>query len=284
MAQSKKLLLLLLLPTLAPIVGGVEYSACDADSNAQTTDRLRLRKLQLTPENPQPGSRLCVQFSAMPAVTLREGSTVRASHTAFTLEQPLCRAKGISCPLVAGSNITGTVCDDVPLAAMLLAGQRLPIRLSMIDEAGGPVGCVDAAVFVDETLGSFDPDVEAAASESHARLRIALNDARSATTSAEARADSVRPWLRAAYEASPHWADAYARWRTAHASKPHPGRRQEEVTTGETDEPEDLIREAQSFMTFRENVMRAHHAGQAIALDARSDLPSETRRTLAHFA
>ena len=258
----------------------VNHTRCDGSG----IDRLHLTKMQLMPENPQPGSRLCVSFEAAPEWPVRTGAVVRVTHAEFTIEQPLCQIKGLSCPIAAGATVQASICRDVPLTAVLLAGQRLEVRTSVIDEAGAPIGCLRAAVFIDDTIGVLDPDLEEIATQSHAQLRTELNrvasNAHGAVTTDEERAEWVRPLLRAAYEASPHWAELYTRWRDVHGSRQ---RRSLEATPAEG-AAQRVLSEAASFTTFRSNLLHAYHAGRRIELDERSDLQGDVRRTLSHFA
>jgi hypothetical protein len=76
-----------------------------------------------------------------------------------------------------------------------------------------------------------------------------------------------RPLLLQVYDAQPDWAEAFARWQRAHRKKYH------------ADEAE-----AAAFTAFRDNVLAAVRSGRPLALDERSDLSGETRRTLSHFA
>lgn len=270
---------------LLQLAAAVEFSAC-----AGSKDHLHLRRLSLNPENPQPGGRACVSFQLDPQTAIRDGTTIRVSYPSFgkdgSTEYPICQIKGVHCPTAPKGNVSGMVCGDLPLAAMLHAGERLTLGVSATDESGAPVGCWNAYVFVN-VAPAFDVDVEEAATSSHSRLRAALTEARGMLASEDERAAHVRPLLRHAFESAPHWAEAYEQWRNVHATAKRSLQATTaatgEATTGEAD-GESLLARAESFATFRENVMRAHHAGRPVSLDARSDMPADSRRTLAHFA
>ena len=261
----------------------VEFSACDGSK-----DHLHLQRLSLKPEKPQPGGRACLSFELAPDAAIREGTMIRLSYPSYGKRvgdsYPLCGVKGVECPTAPLANVSAKLCGDLPLSAMLHAGERLRVGMSATDESGAPVACWNAYVFVN-VAPAFDADVEEVATSSHSRLRRALSEARGMASEDE-RAAHVRPLLRQVFEAAPHWADAYEQWRNVHTTKRSlqaTTAATGEATTGEAD-GESLLARAESFATFRENVMRAHHAGRPVSLDARSDMPADSRRTLAHFA
>ena len=94
----------------------------------------------------------------------------------------------------------------------------------------------------------------------------------------EEHAEHIEPRLRAAYEASPEWAEAFHAWRRSHGKAY--GRR---LDDGDV-EAQGLLAEARAFATFRKNVLSSHHADRKLSLDERSDMEPEQRRTLSHFA
>lgn len=247
--------------------------------NSEVTQKWRLSFLSASPEPIVPGNRLCVKFQMVPEAVLRHGAAVHVSHPSFggaPLMVDLCKANGVHCPTAIGKNVSGSVCKDVPLSAMLLAGQTLKVALSAMDEASAPIGCVHATVEVAERIAA-DPDVEAAASPAHHRLRRALNEARSQPAATAAL--TIGTLLRDAYDASPEWAAAFHAWRAAHGKNYHQADDMEEEADARR-----LLAEASGFAAFRSNVLSAHHNERPVSLDERSDMDAEQRRTLSHFA
>ena len=143
------------------------------------------------------------------------------------------------------------------------------------------MGCVRGEAAIADAIG-IDADVESMVdAAAHQPLRQALvtfgDEAGRGVVTTDGKVESVRQLLREAYEASPEWAELFARWRHAH------GRRYLQPTGGASDEAHALLAEARGFAFFRENVLGAHRAGRSPSLDARSDKSPDARRTLGHF-
>ena len=260
-----------------------ELAPCDANA----ADHLKVGMVVVP--RIVPNAKLCVYFEAAPDVQLRQGARVRVEVPKALepgVEYELCHAAGVTCPTRPGTNVSGTICDSVPLSAMLLAGQSVPFTMHVDDESGAPLACMRGEGAVVDTI-AVDADVEAMADEAvHNPLRRALH-AHAITIgarggeAAEAASDEstvsgVLRLLRKAYEASPEWADAFSRWQHQH------GRRQQQQ--GQREEVHAILAEAQSFAQFRENVLSAHRLGRALSVDERLDMKPDARRTLGHFA
>ena len=265
----------------------VVYDACEGDESA---DHLRLSRLRLSPDPVMPSEQLCVHFDAAPDVPLGRGSRVRLEIDEAGIlgelggaDYDLCNSARISCPgnEFASKNMSGVICDDIPLAAMILGAHRVHFTLKVSDESGAPVGCVSGSAPIADAI-SIDADVEAFAdAAAHQPLRRALmstEDARSgaAAEPEHARAAAVRRKLQEAYDASPEWADAFARWRAAHGRRYLQGE-------GPEQEAQAVLAEAHAFAQFRENVLALHRAGRSLSVDSRSDKTPDARRTLSHF-
>ena len=264
-------------------VAEVELSACSEDA----PDHLHITRLRLAPDRVLPGDRLCVHFDAAPTAPLRHGARVRVELPGVITggaDYELCTAGRVDCP--SAGNVSATICDTVPLAAMLLGGKGVPFALRASDEAGAPTSCVRGVAPVADAV-NLDIDVESMADASaHHPLRKAIVTAEGARSglaggkaAAEARVERVRKLLREAYEASPDWAEAFARWREQH------GRRYlREGAHDPAHESQAVLAEAKGFDQFRQNVMSAHRQGRGLSIDERADQNPDARRTLGHFA
>ena len=267
-----------LIAFLAVLAADLQLEPCVGSD--ETKDHLHFARLSLLPERVLPGERLCVQFEAAPDKAIRRGMRLRLDIPGVqdnAGEYELCSAVGIACPSVG--NVSGTICDSVPLAAMLLAGKQVPFALRAVDEAGAPMACVRSMAMLAATA-AIDADVEAHVDAAvHRPLRRALftvEDARSGTATVAEHAEGIRRLLLEAYEAAPEWADAYARWRAAHGKQ----RRLDQSDQP----PEDVLAEARGFSQFRQNVLATVRSGRSLALDERSDMRQDHIRTLGHFA
>ena len=262
----------------AALSAAVKLEPCAADE----AQHLDLSRLTLWPDSVLPGEQLCATFDAKPDVPVRRGSRVRVEMPGalggVVSEYDLCGTRGVKCPGDA-ANVSGTICDQIPLTAMLLAGSRVDFTIRATDESGAPLACWKGAVAVADGI-SIDADVESMADDAaHHPLRRALMTAEDARSGGgawvdDARTKGIRRLLKEAYEASPDWAEAFTRWRDLH------GRRNLQHA------PESLaalIAEANSFVRFRENTLSAHRSGRGLSIDARSDQAPDARRTLGHF-
>ena len=259
-----------MLPLLLVLASRVASLApCDDEP-----DHLRLSTFDLSPSQIVPGSELCVHFQAKPDVAVRQlqiridlpNIVARAAEYS-----DLCRVSGMAC---SAGNVSGTVCEPVPLAAMLLGGQRVAFTLRATDEAGAPFACVQGEAAVADAV-AIDADIESMAdAQVHHPLRRAITTAEGSTL--EERAHGVRRLLQEAYEASPDWAEAFARWKQTH------GRYLRAHDQDET--PAAVVAEAKGFAQFRENVLSAVRSGRSISVDATYDQTPDHRRTLAHFS
>ena len=256
-------------------LGSASFELCDAG----VVDHIRMRRLGI--DRVVPGKFICIRFEATPNVTLRRGVRVLVEvPKVFEAEYDLCHAAALHCPTPTLANVSGTICETVPLAAIMLAGQQVPFTLQVLDEAGAPLSCIRGAAAVADGV-AIDVEVESLADEAaHHPLRRALHEVADARTGAvvdatEDRASGIRRLLRDAYEASPEWADAFARWRSTH--------RRRELQQGASDDAQAVLAEARSFAQFRENVLSAHRSGRSLSVDERLDMRPDARRTLGHF-
>ena len=156
-------------------------------------------------------------------------------------------------------------CERIPLAAMLLAGQRVPFKLTVhLHPLGTPVMCARAFAPVADAI-ALDADVESVAdTNAHHPLRRALMDARSASPSTSDGVDAVRSLLEEAYSASPDWADTFELWKVTHG-KTYGAPAEQVPQQSEAEEAAAVLAEARAFAQFRENVLTAHRAGAASA-------------------
>ena len=249
-------------------------------------DRLGLRHASLTPDEPAAGRPLCARLEASPNVTLGAGSTLRVSHPAFgRVELSLCDAAGISCPIQAHAPLRATVCvPPLPLATIVLAGERLVgVAVNVSDERGLDVGCYHVAAVDMSGDAHLDDEIEenVVGPLHHSLRRALLSHTHGGGVSAQEAAQEavVASRLREAYEASPDWADAFARWRTVHRKE-----YVADVVGGGAGLGAGVLAEAAAFAAFRENVLSRVRTGKPLSLDERFDLTSSTRRTLSHFA
>ena len=269
-------LMILSMCTRAAALGLLTASAVAIDFNgcggSAIVDHIHARSITLSPEAASPGGQLCASFVLAPSVPVKPGWSLNVKlGGADPIEYDLCAARGVRCPVPPHTTLKASICDDVPLAAMLHAGENIHVDVTVGDEAGAPVGCLSAAVPVNSTI-AVDVDVESHVETVHHRLRRALGNADSADAVSE---DSLRTILRDAYDASPQWAAAFDRWRAVHRKQyEHEG----------TTPAQALREEAAGFATFRDNLLAGHRAGTSVSLDERSDLRADVRRTLAHFA
>ena len=119
----------------AALSAAVKLEPCAADA----AEHLQLSRLTLWPDSVLPGEQLCVAFDAKPDVPVRRGSRVRVEMPGAlggeVAEYDLCGTRGVKCPGDAG-NVSGTICDQIPLVAMLLAGSRVDFTIRATDESG----------------------------------------------------------------------------------------------------------------------------------------------------
>ena len=275
----------LLLPLAAAFV---QYEPCEKSQKLALT----LTNLQIKPENVVPGERTCMDFNiTSEALPLHKGMALKmkiydeSSHFHDAgIEYDLCDAANTAkCTSGKPGSVSGTVCERIPLAAMLLAGQRVPFKLTVhLHPLGTPVMCARAFAPVADAI-ALDADVESVAdTNAHHPLRRALMDARSASPSTSDGVDAVRSLLEEAYSASPDWADTFELWKVTHG-KTYGAPAEQVPQQSEAEEAAAVLAEARAFAQFRENVLTAHRAGRSLSLDERSDKTPDARRTLGHF-
>lgn len=267
---------------IGAMVAALDFEPCAEDVKAH----LHISHVSLVPERLLPGEKLCVHFEAKSDAPLRRGAHVRIELPSLSvpgIQYDLCSAAKLDCP--TAGNVSGTVCDAVPLSAMLMADQRVPFVLRAVDEAGAPLACLQSAAIVADAV-AVDADVEETIDkEVHYPLRRALLTAEGARSGAvtaewEEAASGVRKMLSEAYAAAPEWADAYTRWREAHGKAPR--RHAEQQSPDE--EARAVLAEARSFAQFRQNVLTAVRYDRSLKIDSRADMLPDHRRTLEHFS
>jgi len=267
--------------------------ALDGSTGAHAT--VHVETIQVEPPALVPGRSACIDVAVRSLVPITAGWSLHVAHDLLgDLEFEVCETDapmrlpsrvGAKCPVAPGTNVSGRMCLAVPLAAMVHSGEATDLSISWADASGKPTACVRVAVSIAGEV-AVDEQVEALAADVRQRLHRALADvterssaAAPAASAAEAAGaatpgpnptalrQAVRPLLLQVYDAQPDWAEAFARWQRAHRKKYH------------ADEAE-----AAAFTAFRDNVLAAVRSGRPLALDERSDLSGETRRTLSHFA